>query len=571
MRAGGAIPLLLLLALSACRGEGTQRTPPRSRPAESSAQFEDTTARARLDFRHFTGARGEKYLPETLGSGVCAFDYDGDHRTDLYFVNGAPLPSGRADSVPTNHLFRNRGDGTFEDVTAASGTGDTGYGIGCAAGDYDSDGRTDLYVANFGADVLYRNRGDGTFENATSALGAGDASFSTAATFVDVDSDGDLDLYVVNYLEYRTETNKYCGEMKPGYRAYCGPDVYGGSANRLYRNDGNGRFTDISSASGAGNPEGKGLGVVAFDCDDDGDEDLYVANDGMASFLYRNDGRGRFQEVGLLSGVALSEEGTARSGMGVDAGDFDGDGRPDLFIANLSFQSSSLYRNNGDGTFSERGLTAGIAGPTHLLTGYGAAFVDFDNDGALDLFQANGSMMDNVGLYFDNVTYREPAQLFRNRGDGTFEEVAGRIAPALAVPRVGRGSAVLDYDGDGNLDLVLVAAGSEARLFRNRGVPGRHFLRVLLQGTRSNRDGFGARLRLGAGGKVWTREAKAASGYASQSEGVVHFGLGSRSALDWLEVRWPDGTVDRVERPPVDRLVRVLEGSGRAESITPGR
>jgi len=563
--------LLLLLALSACRGKSAQPTPPRSRQGESSAQFEDVTARARLDFRHFSGARGQKYLPETLGSGVCAFDYDGDHRTDLYFVNGAGLPSGQADSRPTNHLFRNRGDGTFEDVTVSSGTGDTGYGIGCAVGDYDSDGWIDLYVANFGADVLYRNRGDGTFENATSALGPGDASFSTGATFVDVDSDGDLDLYVVDYLDYRTENNKYCGEMKAGYRAYCGPEVYPGSANRLYRNDGNGRFTDISSASGAGKLEGKGLGILAFDYDGDGDEDLFVANDGMANFLFRNDGRGRFQEVGLMSGVALSEEGTPRSGMGVDVGDFDGDGLPDLFIANLSFQSSSLYRNNGDGTFSERGLAAGIAGPTHLLTGYGAAFLDYDNDGALDLFQANGNMMDNVSLYFDNISYREPAQLFRNRGDGTFEDVTGRTAPCLAVPRVGRGSAVLDYDGDGNLDLVLVSAGAEARLFRNRGVPGHHYLRVLLQGTRSNRDGFGARLRIGAKGRIWTREAKAASGYASQSEGVVHFGLGSLARIDWLEVKWLDGTVDRVENPSVDQLVLVLEGSGRAEPIKPGR
>lgn len=267
-------------------------------------------------------------------------------------------------------------------------------------------------------------------------------------------------------------------------------------------------------------------------------------------------------------------------GSGVCVLDFDRDGLPDLFEVQSAplpeappdpSLHSVLYRNNGDGTFSERGLAAGVAGPTHLLTGYGVAFLDFDNDGALDLFQANGNMMDNVSLYFDNVTYREPAQLFRNRGDGTFEEVTGRAAPSLAVPRVGRGSAVLDYDGDGNLDLVLVAAGEEARLFRNRGVAGRHFLRVLLQGTRSNRDGFGSRVRIGAGSRVWTREAKAASGYASQSEEGVHFGIGSLTKLDWLEVKWPDGSVDRVENPPVDRRVLVREGSRRAEPITPGR
>ena len=569
------LPVLALwfLGSCACRQETSpvSDSPPSPSPSGTGALFEEVGERSGVLFHHFTGATREKYMPETLGSGVCAFDYDGDGRTDLYFVNGAPLGKNSAADRPVNRLFRNRGDGSFEDVTVRSGTGDPGYGIGCAVGDVDGDGWDDLYVANFGPNVLYRNRGDGTFEDITAISGTGDPSFSTGATFVDVDSDGDLDLYVVNYMNYRLEDNKYCGEVKPGYRAYCGPEIYPGAPDRLYRNDGHGRFTDISTEAGIANPDGRGLGVVALDYDLDGDLDLYVANDGMANYLYRNDGRGHFTDVGLLSGAALGDEGRAYSGMGVDTGDYDGDGRGDLFVANLSFQPSALYRNNGDGTFSERSYAAGIAGATQLMTGYGAGFFDFDNDSWLDLFEANGHMMDNVGLYYDNVSYPEPGQIFRNRGDGSFEEVTATVAPDVARPCVGRGSAFLDLDNDGNMDLAVLVAGGKARLFRNRGVAGRHWLRVLLAGTRSNRDGFGAKLTLLLGGRKLFREAKAASGYASQSERVIHFGLGSSDRVEALEVRWPSGQVDRIHSPGIDRLVRVVEGSGKAERITPGQ
>ncbi len=533
--------------------------------------FEEVTERSGIAFQHFTGATGEKYMPETLASGVCAFDFDGDHLPDLYFVNGAPLGKATATPPPIDRLYRNRGDGTFQDVTGTALPGDPGYGIGCAVGDVDGDGWEDLYVANFGANALYRNRGNGTFEDITAASGTGDASFSTGATFFDADSDGDLDLYVVNYMDYRLDDNKYCGEMKPGYRAYCGPEIYPGSPDRLYRNDGNGRFTDVSREAGIANPDGHGLGVVSVDYDADGDPDIYVANDGMPNFLYRNDGGGRFTEMGLLSGAALGDEGKARSGMGVDAGDYDGDGKEDLFVANLSFQPSALYRNNGDGTFSERSFVSGIASATQLVTGYGAGFLDFDNDSYLDLFQANGSMMDNVELYYDNVTYAEPGQILRNLGDGTFEDVTATAAPDIARACVGRGSAILDLDGDGQLDLAVSVAAGKARVFRNRGVPGRHYLAVLLEGQRSNRDGFGARLVLRAAGRTLFREARGASGYASQSERVIHFGLGSLGKVDSLEIRWPSGRVDRISAPEVDRLLRVKEGSGRAEALKPGR
>jgi enediyne biosynthesis protein E4 len=565
-----------LLVVAGCRQAPASKEGPRDshRPAASPAAasgLEDVTERSGIDFRHVTGATGQKYLPETIGSGVCAFDFDGDHRTDLYFVNGSSLPPGKDPRPSTSRLYRNRGDGTFQDVTASSGTGSSGYGLGCAVGDFDNDGWPDLYVANFGANVLYRNRGDGTFQDVTASSGTGDPSFSSGATFVDVDGDGDLDLFVVNYMTITLSDNKYCGEVKPGYRAYCGPEIYPGQANRLYRNDGRGRFTDISEEAGIANPDGHGLGVVAFDYDSDGDEDLYVANDGMANFLYRNDGHGRFTEVGLLAGVALSDEGKARAGMGVDFGDYDGDGLPDLFVANISFQASALYRNNGNGTFTEKSYAAGVASPTQLMTGYGTGFADFDNDGWLDLFQANGNMLDNVELYFDNVAYKEPAQLFRNRGDGTFEEVTKSQAPDLAIPRVGRGSAFLDFDSDGAVDLALVEAGDRARLFRNRGVPGRHWLGVILTGTASNRSGFGAKVTLEAGGRRFVQEARAASGFASQSEPGVHFGLGAAAKVDRLEVRWPSGRVDRVPPPAADQRVEIVEGSGRAVPVIPGR
>ncbi|HEV8376086.1 MAG TPA: CRTAC1 family protein, partial [Candidatus Polarisedimenticolia bacterium] len=366
------------------------------------------------------------------------------------------------------------------------------------------------------------------------------------------------------------EENKYCGEVKEGYRAYCGPEMYPGSPDRLYRNDGKGHFTDISREAGVADGEGKGLGIVVVDFDRDGDPDLFVANDGMANYLYIHDGKGRFIEGGFAAGLALGDEGTARSGMGVDAGDYDGDGLQDIFVANLSFQPSSLFHNNGDGTFSERSFASGIASATQLMTGYGAAFVDFDNDGWLDLFQANGHMLDNVELYFDNLSYAEPGQIFRNRGDGTFEDVTSALAPDLTRPCVGRGSAVLDLDGDGNRDLVVSVAGGKARVFRNHGVEGRHFLDVLLEGTRSNREGFGAQLTLDAGRKLH-RVALSSSGYASQSERMIHFGLGAAGKSGLLEVRWPSGQVDRIPSPGVDRVVRVVEGSGKAEAIRPGR
>jgi hypothetical protein len=571
--------LLLALAAWSCSGKPADRpataaqsaTPASGASAAGTgARFEEISARSGISFVHVTGATGEKYLPETLASGVCVLDYDGDTLADLYFVSGTALGKAATSPGAANRLYRNRGDGSFEDVTPAAGVAGRGYGIGCAAGDFDSDGREDLYVANFGPNVLYRNRGDGTFEDVTAASGTGDPSFSTGATLVDVDGDGDLDLYVVNYMDYSLENNKYCGEMKPGYRSYCGPEIYPGAPDRLYRNDGGGRFTDISSQAGIANPDGRGLGVMALDYDQDGDMDLYVANDGMANYLYRNEG-GRFTEVGMLAGAALADDGRAQAGMGVDAGDYDGDGWEDFFVANLSFQPSSLYHNQGDGSFAERSFKAGLAAPTYLMTGYGTGFFDFDNDGWLDLFQANGHMMDNVALYFDNLTFPEPAQLFRNRGNGTFEDVTAARAPDLQRPSVGRGSAFLDLENDGDLDLVMLVAGGAPRLFRNTGGEATHFLRVTLRGTRSNRDGFGARLRLLSGGREQVRTAKASSGYASQSEAILHFGLGNSARVESLEVRWPSGKVDRIGALEANRLVRIEEGSGRAEEVKPGR
>jgi len=565
--------ILLPLLLGGCGEASSPSVPSTAHRAASdgSLQFTDVTRSSGVSFEHVTGARGEKYMPETLASGVCAFDYDGDHLPDLYFVNGSPLGQPAGGRPPVDRLYRNRGDGTFEDVTATALPGDSGYGIACAVGDVDGDGWDDLFVANFGADALYRNRGNGTFEDITAASGAGDPLFSTGATFFDADGDGDLDLYVVNYMTYTLKDNKYCGETKPGYRAYCGPEIYPGAPDSLFLNDGKGRFTDVSKAAGIANPDGHGLGVVALDYDADGDVDLYVANDGMANFLYRNDGKGHFTDVGLSAGAALGDEGSARSGMGVDAGDFDADGREDLFVANLSFQPSSLYRNNGDGTFSERSFPSGIAAATQLLTGYGAGFFDFDNDGWLDLFQANGHMMDNVALYFDNVTFAQPGQLLRNRGDGTFEDVTARAGPDLAVPMVARGSAFLDLNGDGWVDLAVLVAGGKAKLFQNRRIEGRHWLDVLLEGVRSNRDGFGAKLILRAGSVSRFREARGASGYASQSERVIHFGLGAAARVDQLEVRWPSGQVDRLANLEPDRLVQVKEGSGQAVTVKRGR
>jgi hypothetical protein len=533
--------------------------------ATGSVRFEDVTRDAGIRFVHERGAGGRLYLVETFGGGVLVFDYDADGLPDVYFVNGAPLPP-RQDPAPGNRLYRNRGDGTFEDVTNEAGVRSRGYGTGGSAADVDNDGDEDLYVTGFGGTVFFRNNGDGTFTEATEGAGLVDSRWSASAAFFELDSDGFLDLFVCNYLDAPLEKHKAClATSAEGERiaSYCHPDEYDGTPDALYRNRGDGTFEDVSRERGIlfDPRESKGLGVVAADYDRDGDTDLYVANDSTRNFLYRNDG-GRLSEVGLEAGVGYNEEGNPEAGMGTDFGDVDGDGWPDLVVTNFDLERNTLYRNLGGGFFLDATAAVGLAGASLTELGFGADFFDFDNDGWLDLVVANGHIIDNIEAIQPSLRYAQPMQLFRNRGDGRFEDRSTDAGDALEKARVGRGLATLDFDRDGDLDLVVSSGGAEAELLRNDGGNANGWISIELVGTSSNRSGIGARVDVRAGGRAQTEEARTAGSYLSQSEAALHFGLGPAPAVEEINVLWPSGRSETYRDLAARSRVRVKEGVG---------
>lgn len=557
---GFPVPLILaLVCLPGCGGgKRAGRTP---------AGWTDITAEAGIGFRHQSGARGQKYLMETLGSGVCFLDYDGDDRQDLYLVNSGEVP-GVGRSTARNALYRNLGGGKFRDVTAVAGVGDRGYGMGCTVADYDNDGDQDLYVTNYGDNRLFRNEGDGTFLDVTVQAGVGDPRWGTSSAFADFDNDGWVDLYVANYVDFRIEKNLYCGEPKPGYRTYCHPDNFQALPDVLYRNLGDGTFKDVTREAGLYTAEGKGLGVVWTDYDGDGDVDLYVANDATPNFLFRNRGDGTFENVTWAAGVGFSEEGLPEAGMGVDAGDFNRDGRMDLFVVNLSHETNSLYENRGESGFLDRTFESGLGQPSLLALGFGTGFLDFDNDGDLDIFVNNGHLLDNIHLYSDSVTYAETNMLFENLGGGRFLDVAGKMGEAFRAPGVGRGSAAGDWDDDGDLDLVVTHSGRPVRLLRNDLRNENHWVGLRLEGTRSNRSAIGARVGVEAGGVILWDEVRSASSYLSQNDLRMHVGVGAEIQVTNVLVRWPGGLTETWRDLPVDRYHHLIEGSG--ESIQQG-
>ena len=498
-----------------------QTAPPVS---EAARPFVDITASAGVDFVHTHGAEGDYYIIETLGAGVCGADFDGDGRADLYLVDGHALPQSAGKG---NRLYHNGGG--FFALLAASGAEDRGYGMGCAVADYDADGDLDLYASNWGANALYRNEGAMRFVQVD--LGVDSEAWSTSTAFFDYDLDGDVDLYATNYLEFNLANNKICSTQ---VRDYCGPDDYPGQADVLYRNDAQG-FVDVTDAAGLYNSLGKGLGVATSDYDADGDVDLYVANDGVANFLYRNDGQGLFADRSLLSATAYNESGKAEAGMGVAFGDYDGDQRPDIFVTNLVYETNTLYRNEGDGTFADRTNAAGLSGSSLQQVGFGAHIFDYDLDGDQDLFAANGHILLHIELLSGVITHAQANQLWRNDG-GVFSDVR-----AFSQRRISRGSALADWDLDGDLDLAVSNNGGRAVLLRNDAGGGGHWLQVVLPSAR----GVGAKVWVEADGRVQLREFAMAGGYLSQGELVAHFGLGAaREAVVW--VVWPGGGETRL-------------------------
>ena len=541
----------LLLALPIARGDVPL------------VQFSDVTAAAGIEFRHISGATGDYHLPETMGAGGAFIDYDNDGDLDLYLINSGFLTDAASQASATSILYRNDGDGTFTDTTEPAGIGNVGnYGMGAACADYDNDGDTDLYVTNFGANVLYRNNGDGTFTDITEKTGVGDELLGSSATFFDYDRDGHLDLYVVNYVHYDVDVpRRPCGVK--GIRTYCHPEHFIGAPDQLYRNNGDGSFTNVTEAVGitniSGPHSGKGLGVIAADFSNDGETDLYVANDTTPNFLFYNNGNGTFTEIGLFSGCAYSFDGIAQASMGVDAGDFNRDGFLDIFVINFSQETNALYQNNGDGTFTDVIYDANLGKESYIFLGFGTGFFDYDNDGWLDLFIANGHISDNIEQITNVVTYAQRDQLFQNNKDGTFTEVSLSSGSYFQYEGVGRAAIFGDYDNDGDLDIAVTQSDGPAHLLRNDGGNRGNWLRIKLVGTKSNRDGIGARIRLTAGNESWEQEAHAGYSYLCSNDPRVLLGLGDVGMVDHLEVHWLSGTVQVIENIPVNQEIVITE------------
>ena len=512
-------------------------------------QFVDVTASAGISFVHSIGDDELSNIVESSGAGCVFFDYDNDGDLDIYLVNGRYLEtvsSARGRHLAgklKNALYRNNGDATFTDVTEKAGVGDAGFGMAAVAADYDNDGDRDLFVTNYGRDSLYLNNGDGTFTDVTQKAGVGSELWSLGASFFDFDRDGLLDLYVGGYLVFDPEyRNFYAAEAFPG------PLSYRGQKDILYRNKGDGTFEDVTRAAGVYSTKGRAMGVAACDIDDDGDEDLYVANDGMENYLYRNRGNGTFEEIALRTGTAFGQNGEATSAMGPEFGDFDGDGLIDLLVPDMGY--GCLYRNTGKGFFEEKSAEMGIAAVLGQYTSWSGNFLDYDHDSVLDVFIVNG-----------DAHHLEPEEdtLFRGKGGRSFVDVSGASGPAFKLKAVGRGSAAGDLDDDGDLDLLVLNLNGPARLYRNDGGNRGNWIMVRTVGTASNRDGIGARVRVKSGGTTQVRDIRSSSGYLSQGDFRAHFGVGKSQKVDRIEVRWPSGRTSILDNVKVNQVITVTE------------
>jgi hypothetical protein len=550
--------ILTLCLLAAVAWSAAPKAPaPASGP---DIRFTDITAAAGIKFTHNSGRTGKKYLPETLGSGAALFDADGDGWLDVLLINSRDWkPKANKKSLPA--LYRNNHNGTFTDVTKGSGLDAELYGMGVAVADYDNDGREDVYVTALEGDRLYHNEGGGKFKNVTAAAGIRNAVFGTSAAWLDYDRDGKADLFVANYVQWSPEKDLWCS-LDGATKSYCTPESYQGTSSKLYRNLGNGTFADVSAKAGVGDPSSKSLGVAVLDVNGDGWPDLFVANDTQPNKLYRNQKNGTFIEEGLQAGVAFGEDGVARGAMGVDAADYDRSGRQHLLVGNFSNEMLALYHNEGNGVFVDEAPASAVGRESLLTLTFGVFFFDYDLDGLPDIFAANGHIEEEIGRVQPRVQYKQPPLVFRNLGGGKFAPVTAKLGPDLSRPIVARGAAYGDIDHDGDLDVLVTTNGGPAYLFRNDGGNRNHWLSVRTVGAKSSRDGLGAVVRVAsAAGKQWGM-VRSGSSYCSQSDLALTFGLGRDTKVATLEVEWPSGVKQRFTDLPADRLVTVDEAKG---------
>ena len=532
--------------------------------ASPGVTFLDVTQQAGIRFVHNNGAFGKKFLPETLGPGVAFIDYDNDGWPDIFLVNGMDWP-GHASKHSTPKLYHNNHDGTFTDVTHKAGLDAVEmFGMGVAVGDFDNDGYDDLFVTAYGQSHLFHNNGNGTFTDVTQKAGLGGVQeFSTGAAWVDYDKDGRLDLVVANYVQWSPESDLYC-TLDGKSKSYCTPESYKGTSVRLWHNRGDGTFEDVTKKAGLGDPTSKTLGIAVLDYDGDGWPDLLLSNDTQPNKLYRNNGNGTFTEKAVLAGVAFSEDGVARAGMGVDTADYDRSGHPSLLITNFANQMLSLYHNEGTGLFVDEAPQSEIGRASLLTLGFGCFFFDYDLDGWPDVFVANGHIDPDIQRVQANVKYAMPPHLFRNMGNGKFEEVTKSAGAAFSAPRVARGAAYADIYNDGRLDVLMATNGGPAALFRNEAAGGaaNRSLRVKLVGTKSNRDGIGAIVRVASAGDTQTQMMRSGSSYLSASELVLTFGLAQHEKAESVEITWPSGQVDHLTSVAVGQTIVATEGKG---------
>ncbi len=548
--AGRACVVFVLVGLAARTWAGTR----------GPLSFTDVTESSGIAFRHVAGMTGRKHIAETMGSGAAFLDYDGDGDLDAYLVQSGFLPDERPPDNPGGSLYENIGDGEFTDVTEAAGVAnDLGYGMGIAVADYDNDGDQDIYITNYGPNVFYRNDGDGSFTDITEAAGVGDDRWGASAAFLDYDSDGLLDLFVVNYLVAPLDMTPCRNADNPDLLEYCHPRLYEGVGDVLYRNNGDGTFADVSEAAGVVNPlEGRGLGVAIADYNNDGRPDIYVANDTTRNFLYENDGDGTFTDVSLLAGCGYNGMGLPEGGMGVDFGDVDDDGWLDLISVHSTTETNTLYRNL-QGFFMDATAAASVGASTLPMTAFGTDFADFDNDGVLDLFVVNGHVQDVIAMLNDAYTYPQRDQLFRGVGGGVFEDVSNSSGTYFDERHVGRGAAFGDYDDDGDVDVLVSNSNQPAVLLRNDGGSESGWLRVVVEGSVSNRDGIGARVHVTANGVTRIAEVQSGSSYCSASDQRLLFGLGEATRAERIDVTWPSGRTSALVEVPANGTVVVTE------------